>query len=144
MKALLQEKNHAVSQRRPRVLFDGYYGVSRKENVIDMVAFDKKRSESPGKPSLLMTLTIFGISELQSMRDIIRGTVEELVVLSQEPYVKGWYRHAATFGVILTKKSDTNMKTLRDMIDRRLRTHLTDAQVDAIRISFDMYPDAGL
>ncbi len=143
MNALLQEKNHTIPQRRSQVFFDGDYGVYREENFIEMLAFERKRSERSGKPFLLMTLTIFGIRELQSTRDAIRGAVEALSVFSRETDIKGWYRRASTLGVIFTETADIDTDTLREKIYRRLHAQLTEAQVDAIQISFHTYPDDG-
>jgi lipopolysaccharide/colanic/teichoic acid biosynthesis glycosyltransferase len=90
-----------------------------------------------------MTLTIFGISELQSRRDTIKGAVEALMVFNRETDIKGWYRHASILGVIFTETDDIDTDTLREKIYRRLHAQLTEAQANAIRISFYTYPDDG-
>ncbi len=143
MKAALQEEVHAIPQRRSQVFFDGDYGVYREENFIELLSFERKRSERSGKPFVLMTLTIFGISDLQSRRDAMRGAVEALSVFNRETDIKGWYRRPSTLGVIFTETDDIDTETLRDKIYRRLHTLLTKAQVAAIQISFLKYPDDG-
>jgi lipopolysaccharide/colanic/teichoic acid biosynthesis glycosyltransferase len=143
MKALLQEQNHTIPQRRSQMLFDGDYGVYREENFVEMLAFERKRSERSGKSFLLMTLTIFGISDLQSRRDTMRGAVEALSVFNRETDIKGWYRHPSTLGVIFTETDDIDKETFRDKIYRKLHTLLTEAQVAAIQISFHTYPEDG-
>jgi hypothetical protein len=130
MNTLLQEYNRTIPQGRSQAFFD-------------LFAFERKRSERPEKLFLLMKLTVFGSSELRSVRDIIRGAVETLLVFSQETHVKGWYRHASTFGVIFTEMAGIDTQTLRENIYGRLSTHLTEAQVDAIHISFHTYPEDG-
>jgi lipopolysaccharide/colanic/teichoic acid biosynthesis glycosyltransferase len=143
MKALLQEKDHTIPQRSSQLFFDGDYGVYREEIFIEMLAFERKRSERSGKPFLLMTMTISGISDLQSRRDTMKGAVEALSVFNRETDIKGWYKRPSTLGVIFTETDDIDTKTLHDKIDRRLHTRLTKAQVDAIQISFHKYPDDG-
>jgi lipopolysaccharide/colanic/teichoic acid biosynthesis glycosyltransferase len=143
MKALLQEEIQPIPQRRSQVFFDGDYGVYREENFIEMLAFERKRSERSGKPFVMMTLTIFGISDLQSRRDTIRGAVEAVSVFNRETDIKGWYRHSSTLGVIFTETDNIDAETLRDKIYRRLHSLLTEAQVNAIQISFHTYPEDG-
>lgn len=143
MKALLQKEIHPVPQRRSQVFFDGDDGVYLEENFIEMLAFERKRSERSGKPFVLMTLTIFGISELQSRRDAMKGAVEALSVFNRETDIKGWYRRPSTLGVIFTETDDIDTEALREKIYRRLHTLLTEAQVAAIQISFHTYPDDG-
>jgi len=128
MNTVLQENNRTVPRERPRAFFD-------------MFALERKRSERP--ENMLMKLNVFGYGELQSVRDIIRGAVETLLVFSKETHVKGWYRHASTFGVIFTEMAGVDTQTVRQKIHGILGTHLTEAQVDAIHISFHTYPDDG-
>jgi hypothetical protein len=141
MKASLHEDYPMISQWRSQVFVDGDYGVYREENFIEMLAFERKRSERSGRSFLLMTLNIFfGISDLQSRHDTIRGAVEALSVFSRETDIKGWYRRASVLGVIFTETDNIDTKTLSEKIYQRLRAHLTKAQVDAIHISFHTYP----
>ena len=143
MRALLQEKNHMIPQRRSQMFFDGDYSVYREETFIEMLAFERKRSERSGKPFLLMTLTIFGISDLQSRRDTMKGAVKAISVFNRETDIKGWYSQPSTLGVIFTEMDNIDTEALRNKISRKLRTLLTEAQVDAIQISFHTYPDDG-
>jgi len=143
MNAIVQEKNYTVPQQRSPMFFDGNYGVYREEHFIEMLVFERKRSERSGKPFLLMLLTILGNNELQSGREVIRGAVEALSVFSRETDIKGWYRHASTLGVIFTETGDIDTDRLREKIYQRLHARFTEAQVDDIHISFHTYPDDG-
>jgi hypothetical protein len=142
MKTVLQE-NNTLPQRRDPGFVAGDYGVFREEEFIEMLAFERKRSERSGKPFLLMKLTIFGISELPSRRDTMRVAAESLSVFGRETDIKGWYRSPSVLGVIFTETDNIDTKTLREKIYRRLRSHLNEAQVEAIQISFHTYPDDG-
>ncbi len=143
MKALLQKEVDTILQQRSRIFFDGDYSVYPEENFIELLALERKRSERSGKPFILMTLTIFGISELQSRRDTIKGALEAISVFGRETDLKGWYRRSSILGIIFTETDDIDRDVLREKIYRKLQAQLTEAQVDAIRISFYTYPDDG-
>lgn len=125
------------------MFFDGHYGVYREEHFIEMLAFERKRSERSGKPFVLMTLTILEISELQSRSYIIRGAVEALSVFNRETDIKGWYRDASTLGVIFTETDIIETDTLNDKVYQRLHAQLTEEQIDTINISFHTDPSDG-
>jgi lipopolysaccharide/colanic/teichoic acid biosynthesis glycosyltransferase len=142
MKALLQKKSHAIPRRRSQVIFYGNDGVLGEHDFIELLAFERKRSERSGKPFLLMTLTILGSSELRNRSDAMRGAEEALSVFGRQTDIKGWYS-PSTLGVIFTETDDIDTKTLRNKIAGRLRNQLTEVQFGAIRISFHTYPDEG-
>ncbi|MGC1456092.1 MAG: hypothetical protein WA946_12980 [Nitrospirota bacterium] len=143
MKTFLQEKNHSGPQWRSQAFQDGDHSVYCEEKFIEMLEFERKRSERSGKPFLLMTLTVFGISDLQGRRDALRGVAETLSVSSRDTDIKGWYRRASMLGVIFTETDNTNSGTLREKIYKRMHARLTKQQVDAVQISFHTYPDNG-
>jgi hypothetical protein len=143
MKALLQEIVRTLPPRRSPMFYNGDYGVYREENFMELLAFEKRRSARSRRPFLLMTLTIAGISELQSRRDTIRGAVEALTVFSRETDIKGWYKRSSILGVIFTETADINTDRLHEKLYQRLHALLTGEQVNAIRISFHAYPDDG-
>jgi hypothetical protein len=144
MNTLLHENNRTLPQeRRSQVFFDGDYGVYREDNFIEMLEFERKRSERSGKPFLLLRLTIFGISELQNRYDTIKGAVEALAVFGRETDIKGWYRRESTLGVIFTEMNNFDLETLRKKLYRSLRAQLTEAQVNDMQMSFHTYPDDG-
>jgi hypothetical protein len=144
MKSLFHGKYLMITPRRSPMFFDGDYGVFREENFMEMLAFEQRRSDRSGTPFLLMTLTLSGISDLQNRRDTIRGGVEAISGFGRDTDIKGWYRRASVLGVIFTETDNAESETLREKIYRRLRAYLTDAQVDAIQISFRRYPDDGI
>lgn len=141
MNAIVREKNCTIPQRCTQMFFDGHYGVYREEHFIEMLAFERRRSERSGKPFVLMTLTILEISELRSRRDTIRGAVEALSAFNRETDIEGWYRRESTLGVIFTETNNIDMNTLSEKVYQRLNAQLTEAQVDAIQLSFHEYPD---
>ena len=143
MKTFLQEKNHSVPQWRSQAFLDGDHGVYCEEKFIEMLEFERKRSERSGKPFLLMTLTVFGISDLQGRRDALRGVAETLSVSSRDTDIKGWYRRASMLGVIFTETDNIDSGTLREKIYKRLHARLPKPQADAVQISFHRYPENG-
>jgi hypothetical protein len=143
VKTFLQEKKHSIIQSRSLVSFDGDHGIYREEKFIEMLEFERKRSERSGKPFLLMTLTVFGISDLQGRRDTLSRVAETLSASSRDTDIKGWYRRASVFGVIFTETENIESGTLREKIYKRLRAYLTKPQADAVQISFHTYPDNG-
>jgi hypothetical protein len=60
---------------------------------------------------------------------------------SRDTDIKGWYKRASILGVIFTETDTINTATLREMFYQRLRAHLAEAQIDALRISFHTYPE---
>jgi hypothetical protein len=143
VKTFLQEKKHSIIQSRSLVSFDADHGIKREENFNEMLEFERKRSERSGKPFLLMTLTVFGISDLQVRRDTLSRVAETLSVSSRDTDIKGWYRRASMLGVIFTETDNINSGTLREKIYKRLHARLTKLQADAVQISFHTYPDNG-
>jgi lipopolysaccharide/colanic/teichoic acid biosynthesis glycosyltransferase len=143
MKALPQQEVDPIPQQHPRIFFDGDSGVYPEETFIEMLAFERKRSERSGKPFVLMTLTIFGIRELQSRRDTVRVAVEALSVFGRETDIKGWYRRSSILGVIFMETKNIDTAALRDKIYKKIRVQLTGEQIEAIRITFYTYPEDG-
>ncbi len=143
MKTFLQEKKCSVFFWRPQAFLDGEHGVYREEKFIEMLEFERKRSERSGKPFLLMTLTVFGISDEQGRRDTLSLVAETLSVSSRDTDIKGWYRRASVFGVIFTETDNIDSGTLREKIYKRLHARLAKPQADAVQISFYRYPENG-
>jgi hypothetical protein len=141
MKTVVQEKNWTIPQRRFQTFFDGDHGVYCEENFIEMLAFERKRSERSGKPFQLMTLTIFGISDPQSRCDIMKRAVEALLAVSRDTDIMGWYKRASILGVIFTETDTIKTATLREMFYQRLRARLTEAQLYALELSIHTYPN---
>jgi hypothetical protein len=136
----VQEKKWTIPQRRFQAFFDGDHGVYCEENFIEMLAFERKRSERSGKPFQMMTLTIIGISDPQSRCEIMKRAVEALLAVSRDTDIMGWYKRASILGVIFTESDTISTTTLREILYRRLRARLTKAQVDALDLSIHTYP----
>jgi hypothetical protein len=88
-----------------------------------------------------MTLTMFGTIDRQSNHESMQRAVKVLSVSSRDTDIKGWYKRASIVGVIFAEMDTIDTATLREIFYQRLRAHLTEAQIDAVRISFHTYPD---
>lgn len=108
------------------------------------LSLERRRCERTGVPFALLLFNLEGVSgnlPAERRRDIAQA----LAAATRETDITGWYRHDSTIGVILTTLNGTDRYTLESVMVEKTRRvlslHLNAAQMEAVQISFHVFPE---
>ncbi len=114
-----------------------------EEFFLELLVFERRRSERSGRPFLVMTLDFTGIRNVESRRESVTWAMKTLSVLTRDTDIKGWYKNSAILGVIFTEMNSLETETLQKKIHESLSARLSAEQLNVIKISFHRFPDEG-
>ncbi len=143
MKKMMQRNNKTIPQHHTDIFCDDEYGCYMEEFFLELLVFERKRSERSGKPFLVMTVDIAHIHDEKTRRNTIAKTVDSLTMLIRETDVKGWYRNGEVLAVLFTEMHSLETEVLQKKISDLLQAHLTSAELKSIRVAFHRFPDHG-
>jgi exopolysaccharide biosynthesis polyprenyl glycosylphosphotransferase len=108
------------------------------------LSLERRRCERTGVPFALLQLNV------ENLLDCITvGKLGEIATTlgaaMRETDITGWFRYSSVIGIILTTISETERYALESVIIERtkriLASHLDKQQVDAVEISFHVFPE---
>ncbi len=134
---------NALSPNADAERYDGVNGCCAEGYFREMLVFERRRSERSGRPCLVMTLDFSGIGNPEDRREALRLAADGLLLLTRTTDIKGWYRKAAVLGVILTEMNSLDTNAIQEKMSKGLKPRLSEAQWNALRISFHRFPDDG-
>jgi len=142
MKKFLDRKKQTKSPYRTDLFCDDDYGCYTEDYFLEMLLFERKRSERSGNPFLVMMLD-FTLIRLQDRHDSIIRVIDALAVLIRETDIKGWYRYGDVVGVIFTEMNSFDTEQFQGKINSGINECLSPNQLDTLRISFHQFPEQG-
>lgn len=142
MKKLLEKKKQARAQYRTDMFCDDDYGCYTEDYFLEMLLFERKRSERSGSPFLVLMLD-FTLVRLPERHDSIIRVVDALALLIRETDIKGWYRYGDVLGVIFTEMNSFDTDTFQDKINEGIHAGLSSQQLETLRVSFHRFPEQG-
>lgn len=142
MNKLLSKKKQIKAQYRTDLFCDDDYGCYTEDYFLEMLLFERKRSERSGNPFLVMLLD-FTHSRLQERHDSIIRVVDALAVIIRETDIKGWYRYGDVMGVIFTEMNSFDTDTFQGKINDGIHSCLSSQQLETLRVSFHQFPEHG-
>ncbi len=108
-----------------------------------MIAYECKRADRSGNPSLLMRLRARDTSYSDAARELMIRINEVLASALRETDIRGWYREPAILGVIFTENGDTDVRLARKLIEDKvrheLRRALTDEELHRLDIEIETF-----
>ncbi|HJV66435.1 MAG TPA: exopolysaccharide biosynthesis polyprenyl glycosylphosphotransferase [Geomonas sp.] len=137
----LHQNRHA---RIDSGIVDHEYRIHIEEYFQELLCLERKRSERSRKPFVLMRVSFDGdFPGHQAFT--IRKIVEVLATATRETDVMGWISRERMIGVIFTDISEEQVDLAREHIDHKVRgslaSHLPDAVVDRLTITYQVYPE---
>jgi lipopolysaccharide/colanic/teichoic acid biosynthesis glycosyltransferase len=110
-----------------------------------VLSLERKRSARSGHRFVLMLLHL-GEVLLGERRDAVLGSITKALVLAtRETDLLGWYKNDEQIGVICTEIGSGTMNFILSTLDSRigtaLRSNLSLEQMNAIHLSFHVFPD---
>jgi lipopolysaccharide/colanic/teichoic acid biosynthesis glycosyltransferase len=117
-----------------------------QELFVRMLRLERKRTERSQRPFVLMLLDSRMLLTAENNAAQFEKVLRALTNSTRETDIKGWYEDGAVFGVIFTEigtadgKSVTN--ALLNRVTSALCATLSIEQINEIRLSFHVFPDA--
>ena len=132
MKQLNKEKTLGASPVTEEALFNR------------LLSLECRRCERTGTPFALMLLGLNKLKDILSP-SAMRAITSSLGGTMRVTDVIGWYENASVIGIILTTLNGTERYIVESSVVRRVRTVLAESlnedQLEAISISFQIFPD---
>ncbi len=110
-----------------------------------VLTLERKRSERSGQRFVLMLLHVAKALQSEGRDAVLGSMTKALVHAIRETDLLGWYKNATQVGVIWTEigpgSTDSILSTLQSRISDAWRKSLTLEQMNAIHVSFHVFPD---
>lgn len=143
MQSMIEKKNHISLRRLSSVFFDKEYDCYMEEYFLEMLTFERKRSERSGKPFLVMMLDFTKIRNLQARHESVKEVVQGLSGLIRETDILGWYRSGTELCVLFTEMNSLETEDLQDKMVRDLHACFPKELLKSVHVSFYRFPDDG-
>jgi lipopolysaccharide/colanic/teichoic acid biosynthesis glycosyltransferase len=117
-----------------------------QEFFVRMLRLERKRTERSQRPFVLMLLDSRLLLKARGNGAQFEKVLCALTNSTRETDIKGWYEDGAVFGIIFTEIGAADGKSvttaLLNRVTSALCTTLSIEQINEIRISFHVFPDA--
>jgi lipopolysaccharide/colanic/teichoic acid biosynthesis glycosyltransferase len=117
-----------------------------QDSFLRMLALERKRTERSQRRFVLMLLEADKLLKSGNHKKVFDSVIDALFRSSRETDVKGWYETGSVIGVIFTElgaaEGNSVANALFTKILNALGRTLSIEQVNELRISFHVYPEA--
>jgi lipopolysaccharide/colanic/teichoic acid biosynthesis glycosyltransferase len=143
MKMPQHKQKPVILHQSPEFVGDHEYNCYKEEFFLELLVFERRRSERSGRPFLVMTMDFTGIRDPESRRESVKWAVQTLSELTRDTDIKGWYKEPTVLGVIFTEMNSLETESLQNKIHESLSARLSEEQLEDIRLSFHRFPEEG-
>jgi len=124
---------------------DTGFSLVSEELFRKVLSIERKRSERSRQRFVLMLVHVGKVIETDRSGMVLEGISEALSSSARETDLHGWYQNGSVVGVICTEigKGDLTsiLSALHSRVGAALRNRLGLEQMNAIHISFHVFPD---
>jgi exopolysaccharide biosynthesis polyprenyl glycosylphosphotransferase len=124
---------------------DAGFTLVSEELFRKVLSIERKRSERSRQRFVLMLVHVGKVLEIARGEMVLEGITEALSSSARETDLHGWYQNGSVVGVICTEigKGDLTsiLSALHSRVGAALRNRLGLEQMNAIQISFHVFPD---
>jgi lipopolysaccharide/colanic/teichoic acid biosynthesis glycosyltransferase len=124
---------------------DGTLTLVSEDMFMKVLSLERKRSERSGQRFVLMLLHARQLLKGAGQPEVLDSITKALSLATRETDLHGWYKMDMVVGVICTEIGSGSMTSilgaLHSRVTNALRKNLDLAQMNAIHISFHMFPD---
>jgi len=117
-----------------------------QELFVRMLRLERKRTERSQRPFVLMLLDSRLLLKAGNSGAQFEKVLCALAHLTRETDIKGWYEDGAVFGIIFTEIGTADGKSVTNALLSRVTSALCSTlsieQINEIRLSFHVFPDA--
>ncbi len=118
------------------------YGFSAAEYFHQALYLERKRRERSQRPLYLLLLDVMRMTE-EEQNAAISPIAAQLVSMTRETDIKGWYSEGRVIGVLFTEISSIDKQEIVKKITNGLESSLTADQMGKITISIHEFPEKG-
>jgi exopolysaccharide biosynthesis polyprenyl glycosylphosphotransferase len=109
-----------------------------------MLSLERRRCERTAVPFALLLFNLEGLGSALN-NEALEHIAGALAGAMRETDITGWYRHPSIIGIILTTINETDRDKLESILRERtkkvLSAHLDRKQMEAVRVSFHVFPE---
>jgi len=124
---------------------DGTFVLESEEMFRKVLSLERKRSERSRQRFVLMLLHAEQLLQGEGREAVFGSITKALSTATRETDLHGWYKKDMVVGVICTEVGSGSinsvLNTLQSRVCSNLRNHLSLEQMNAIHVSFHVFPD---
>ena len=124
---------------------DGNPTFVSEEMFRKLLSLERKRSERSRRPFVLMLVHVDKLLQAKQGEDMLGAITKALFISIRETDLWGWHEKRKVVGVICTEIGPGSMSSIIDTLHSRVTTALRNdlplEQMNAIHISFHVFPD---
>ena len=121
------------------------FGLISEGLFAKLLSLERKRSERSRKHFVLMLVDAGELLRADRTEVALEQVTAALSLSTRETDIRGWYREDSVVGVILTEFGSSDIRSALDnvfcKVNSALRGNLGTGQMEAIHISFHVFPD---
>jgi exopolysaccharide biosynthesis polyprenyl glycosylphosphotransferase len=151
--SLRKQRKTAAGRMAPLHPSNGYAGRAEDGSLVLMpqelfcrvLSLERKRSERSRQRFVLMLVHAGELFHAERGDAVLGGVVRALSVSTRETDLHGWYHNGSVVGVICTEIGTADISSILSALHCKLcaalRSHLDLEQMNAIQVSFHVFPD---
>lgn len=124
-------------------LTDPECGIYVEDYFHEMIYTERKRSERSKRPFMLMLLDLEQVLNGPAYKLSLETITKDIVAMTRETDIKGWYRHHSVIGTIFTEITESMVETIKKKVYSTMMESgaIGPELFEKIKVSFHVYPE---
>lgn len=137
------KKNRTAPHHHSSIFCDDEFGCYREDFFLELLVFERKRSERSRNPFVVMTIDVSRFREHKMKKTAVREILDALTTLVRETDIRGWYKDGHVLGVLFAEMNRAALDVLQKKVNGVLHSSLSPAKFAYIRCAFHVFPEHG-